>query len=95
MATTGIKRAAWVLLAVITGGAGYLAGSSRQIRASIQLLQVEGAGNLTQRIEALSLLRMGDVPGAITQLESETDALAISIANNPGADQGVLAYMKT
>lgn len=61
----------------------------------IRTLQVEAAGNLAQRIEALSLLRTGDVPAAILRLESEADLLTRTIAANPGADQRVLAYMKT
>lgn len=61
----------------------------------IGLLQTEAAGNLTQRIEVLSLLRMNDAPAAILRLESETDQLAHSIARNPAADQRALAYMKT
>jgi hypothetical protein len=61
----------------------------------IQALQVEAAGNLTQRIEALSLLRLGDAQGAIAQLESEADTATTSIAQNPGADRRVLTYMKT
>jgi hypothetical protein len=95
MAKTGIRIAAWVLLAIVAGGVGYLAGSSRQIRASIRTLQVEARGNLIQRIETLSLLRMGDVPGAIDRLESEADRLTVSMAANPGADEHAIAYMKT
>jgi hypothetical protein len=61
----------------------------------IRALQVEAAGNLNQRIEALSLLRIGDVPAAILRLENEADLLTRTIAGNPGADQHVLAFMKT
>jgi hypothetical protein len=61
----------------------------------IASLQIEAAGNLTQRIEALSLLRMGDVTAAILRLESEADQLTQGIALNPGADKRVLAYVKT
>lgn len=61
----------------------------------IHFLQVEAAGNLTQRIETLSRLRLGDAPAAILQLESEADQLAESIALNSGADRRVLAYFKT
>ena len=38
---------------------------------------------------------MGNVPTAIANLESEADQLTQSIALNPGADQRVLAYVKT
>jgi hypothetical protein len=58
-------------------------------------LQMEAAGNLSQRIETLSLLRMGDASGAIKSLESEADVLTVNIANNLGADRSVLAHMKT
>jgi hypothetical protein len=95
MARAGIRTAAWVLLAISVGGVGYLAGSSRQIQASLKMLQTEAGGNLIQRIETLSLLRMGDVPGAINHLESEADWLTVTISKNPGAEQRALAYMKT
>lgn len=38
---------------------------------------------------------MGEVPTAILRLESEADLLTRTIALNPGADQRVLAYVKT
>lgn len=95
MARPGIRTAAWVLLALVAGGVGYLAGRSRQIQATVKMLQVNAAGNLIQRIETLSLLRVGDVPGAINRLESEADGLTVSMAANPGADQHAIAYMKT
>lgn len=72
-----------------------MAGRSQQIRAMIQILQAEAGGNLTQRVEVLSLLRMGDVSGAITRLESEADILTVNIAANRGADRQALAYVKT
>jgi hypothetical protein len=95
MARIAIERAAWIVLAVAAGSVGFLSGRSEQIKATIALLQVEAAANLTQRIEVLSLLRMDDVPGAITRLESEADGLTTSIAANRGADQRALAYVKT
>ena len=61
----------------------------------IKTLQMEAGVNVIQRIETLSLLRMGDVPGAIDRLESEAGTLTVSIAANPGADQHAIAYMKT
>jgi hypothetical protein len=61
----------------------------------IDFLQINAAGNLTQRVEVLSLLRMGDVSGAITQLETEADSLTVSMAANRGADRQALAYVKT
>ena len=58
--------------------------------ATISALQTEATGNLTQRIEVLSLLRMGEVPTAIVRLESEADQLTRTIALNPAANQLVL-----
>jgi hypothetical protein len=95
MARTGIGIAAWIFLALLTGVAGFAAGQRQGHQAMIGSLQVEAAGNLGQRIETLSLLRVGDAQGAINRLESEADTLTVSIANNPGADQRVLASMKT
>ena len=95
MARIGIRRAGWIVLAIATGVGGYAAGSRRSQQALVASLQIEAAGNLTQRIEVLSLLRMGNVPTAIANLESEADQLTQSIALNPGADQRVLAYVKT
>lgn len=95
MARTGIGRAAWVLLAIAAGVAGYAAGSRQGHQAAIRALQTEAAGNLTQRIEVLSLLRMGEVPTAVLRLEGEADQLTRTIALNPGADQRALAYVKT
>ena len=99
MVRIGLSRAAWIsfaiALAVAAGGLGFVAGRSQQIRAMIQILQAEAGGNLTQRVEVLSLLRMGDVSGAITRLESEADILTVNIAANRGADRQALAYVKT
>jgi len=95
MARTGVRTAAWILLALLTGVAGFAVGQRQGHQALIGSLQVEAAGNLGQRIETLSLLRIGDVQGAIHRLESEADTLTVSIANNPGADRRALSYMKT
>ena len=95
MSGTTVTRAVWILLAVVTGVGGYAIGSRQGHQSMISALQVEAAGNLTQRIETLSRLRIGDVPAAILQLESEADLVTQNIANNAGADQRVLAYMKT
>jgi hypothetical protein len=94
MARTGIGRAVWVLLAIAAGVSGYAAGSRQGHQTTIRALQTEAAGNLTQRIEVLSLLRMGDAPTDILRLESEADQLTRTIALNPGADRRVLAYVK-
>ena len=95
MARSVIRTAAWVLLAIVAGAVGYRAGSSREIQARIRTLQMEAAANLILRIETLSLLRMGDAPGAIERLESEAGGLAARMAAAPGGDQYALAYMKT
>lgn len=95
MAKAVIKTATWILLAIVAGGVGYVAGGSRQIQATITTLQMEAAADVILRIETLSLLRMGDVPGAINRLESEASELTVNMAKNPGADQHALAYMKT
>ena len=92
-------RPAWIVLALVVaaaaGAVGYVAGRNQQHRAMIDLLQINAAGNLTQRVEVLSMLRMGDVPGAITQLETEADSLTVTMAANPGVDRQALAYVKT
>jgi len=95
VAKAGIGRVAWVLLAIVTGIGGYAAGSRQSHQAMIGTLQVEAAGNLYQRIEVLSLLRMGETSAAILRLEREADILTRSIAGNPGADPRVLAHVKT
>ena len=95
MAGTRFGPIAWGLVAVAAAGAGYLAGNQRGHAATIAALQTEAAGNLSQRVEALSLLRLEDVPAAISRLEAEADKLGRSIAQNPYADQRVLAVLKT
>ena len=95
MASTGIRIAAWILLALATGLVGFAVGQRRGHQAMIGSLQIEAAGNLNQRIETLSSLRVGNVQAAINRLETEAEVLTVTIANNPGADQRILAYMKT
>jgi hypothetical protein len=95
MASMGSVRAAWIVLAIAAGGTGYAVGSRQGHQRMISALQIEGAGNLTQRIEVLSLLRMGEATTAIVRLESEADQLTRTIALNPSADQRALAYVKT
>jgi hypothetical protein len=58
------------------------------------MLQSEAAGNLTQRLEALSLLRLDEATAAIARLEDEADQLALSIAANGGADRRALISAK-
>jgi hypothetical protein len=90
-----IRVAALILFPLITGVVGFAVGQRQDHQAMMRLLQIEASGNLTQRIEALSRLRIGDDSGAISGLETEADSLTVSIAGNPGADQRVLGYMKT
>jgi hypothetical protein len=95
MAARFLNLSVGAALMVAAAAAGYAVGSRQSQQAIIQSLQVEAAGNLTQRIETLSLLRLGDAPAAILRLEDEADQLAQSIALNAGADKRVLAYFKT
>lgn len=95
MARTGIRIAAWGLLAIATGFTGLALGQRQGYHWTIKSLQVQAAGNLVQRIEVLSLLRIGDVNDAIKRLESEADTLTSTIALNQGANPRALAYMKT
>ena len=90
-----LRVAALILLPLAAGVVGFALGQRQDHQAMMRLLQGEASGNLTQRIETLSRLRMGDDSGAIRRLESEADSLTLSIASNPSADQRALAYMKT
>lgn len=90
-----LRLVALLSLTVLAGAAGYLAGVWRGQSATMEALQREAAGNLTQRIEVLSLLRTGDEPLAITWLEEEADQLTLSIASNRFADRRVLSAAKT
>jgi hypothetical protein len=84
----------WLVLA-ITGIAGaYLAGLRQGQNAATRMLQIEAAGNLTQRIEALSLLRLGETSAAIADLEQQADQLTLGIAANEGAEKRVLLAAK-
>ena len=95
MARIGTSRMVWVILAIALGLGGYVVGSRQGHQGMIKALQTEATGNLNQRIETLSRLRLGDVPAAITRLESEADLLTQTIALNPGADKRILAAVKT
>ena len=92
--TTGRTPVVWTVLAGLVAASTYLTGVYHGQQRGIQLLQSEAAGNLTQRLEALSLLRMGDTVGAVARLEDEADQLAVSIATNPSADRRVLISAK-
>jgi hypothetical protein len=83
-----------MLLVAGVATATYLAGLYQGQRRGIQMLQAEAAGNLTQRLEALSLLRLGEATAAVAGLEDEADQLALSIATNAAADRRVLISAK-
>ncbi len=95
MAKTTLTTAAWISLSVVIGVGGFVFGKGLGFKAVVQRMQLEAAGNLSQRIEVLSMLQMGDVSAAITQLEREADLLTTGIAANPGANTRVLAAVKT
>jgi hypothetical protein len=95
MARPGFVRTAWLLLAIVMGAGGYAVGSRQGHQSTIRALQTEAAGNLSQRIEILSLLRMNEVTPAVLRLDAEVDQLTRSIALNAGADRRALSYMKT
>jgi hypothetical protein len=85
---------AWILVAVAAIIAAFLAGVRQGQVSAMGMLQAGAAGNLTQRIEALSHLRMGETSEAIRGLEEEADQLTLSIAANEGADKAVLLGAK-
>ena len=64
-------------------------------RTAIRMMQAEASGNLAQRIEVLSFLRVGNASEAISRLETEADSLTNTIARNDNADKRALASMKT
>lgn len=88
----GLRRG---VCAIIIGCAGYILGTQAAHREAIRRLQVEASGNLAQRIEALSLLRMADSSAAIAQLEGEVAQLATTIVANPEVDRHSLSMLKS
>lgn len=94
MRTARLTSVGWMLLVVAVATSTYVAGLYQGQRRGIQMLQTEAAGNLTQRLEALSLLRLGNSSAAIARLEGEADQLALSIAANAAADRRVLVSAK-
>jgi len=94
MAVTGLKRLRWLILVVIVGAAGYLGGLRQGQISTDEWLRREAEGNLTQRIEALSLLRIGDITEAIARLEGEADQLTLGLARNAEGHRAVLAMAK-
>ena len=94
MATRSFGRLLWIMAVVAAIGVGYLAGLHEGQKRAVRMLQTEATGNLTQRVEALSLLQLGQVSRAVAQLEQEADQFTLSIAGNQGADRRVLLAAK-
>lgn len=94
MATRFVRACLWLFVALAGIAFGYLAGLRQGQQQTMRMLQAEAAGNLTQRVETLSLLRLGDVSKATAHLEQEADQLTLGIARNQGADRRVLLTAK-
>ena len=94
MATTPVRVFLWLLLGLAAIALGYLAGLRQGQQQTMRMLQAEATANLTQRVETLSLLGLGDVSKAVANLEREADQLTLSIAGNQGADRRVLLTAK-
>src|SRR5262245_29671919 len=90
----GIKKTAWLFLAVAAAATGYVTGLRQGQIATIAALQTEATGNLTQRLDVLSLIRIGDTAAGVLRLEEEVDHLTLSIAANRSADRRVLINAK-
>jgi hypothetical protein len=84
-----------MLVAMASGIGGYAAGNRQMHGWAVGMMQREAAGQLTQRIETLSRLRMGEVDAAVDQLDAEVDTLVTGMARNAGADTQALASAKT
>ena len=93
MAPTRRSRVQFVVILMVAA-AGYLVGLQRGQSATMRALQVEAAGNLSQRIEVLSLLRTDEPLAAISRLEEEADQLTLTIGANAEADREVLVTAK-
>jgi hypothetical protein len=94
MGTRTLRLLKWFFVVLASIALGYLAGLRQSQQQIIIRLQVEAAANLTQRLETLSSLRLGDVSKALTNLEQEADQLTLGIAGNQGADRRVLLSAK-
>lgn len=71
-----MKPTVGILVGLAAVVAAFAVGQQQGHAAMITSLQVEAAGNLSQRIETLSLLRIGDTTAAIHRLETEADGPA-------------------
>lgn len=94
MATRIVRAIKWLFGVFALIALGYLAGLREGQQQTIRRLQVEATANLTQRLETLSSLRLGDVSRALANLEQEADQLTLGIAGNQGADTRVLLSAK-
>lgn len=84
----------WILTMVLAVLAGFAFGNRRASADTLSALQTEAEGNLTQRIEVLSLLRTDSLSRAIQMLEEQTDYLITTIAANPGHNRDALVMAK-
>jgi hypothetical protein len=95
MANRWRERAVWMIVAAACAVGGYATGNRQMHGWAIGMMQREASGQLTQRIEALSQLRLGDTNGAAAQLDAEVDTLIVGMSRNAGADRQALASAKT
>jgi hypothetical protein len=65
METRTVRCLNWLFVVLASIALGYLAGLHQGQQHTFSRLQVEAAGNLTQRVETLSSLRLGDVSKAL------------------------------
>jgi hypothetical protein len=94
MATRIVRGFKWLFVAFTLIALGYWAGLRQGQQQAIAMLQIEATANLTQRLETLSSLRLGDVSRALANLEQEADQLTVVIAANREADTRVLLSAK-
>ena len=83
-----------LMVILMVAAAGYLVGLQRGQVATMRALQAEAAGNLSQRIEVLSLLRTDASLAAISRLEEEADQLAVSMGANATPNRDALVQAK-
>jgi hypothetical protein len=91
----------WIVFAILAAAIGYGAGLHRGQHFMLGEFQATNGAELTRRVEVLSVLRIGETPGAIAILEEEADSLARTIARNKpiaqnrSNDEFALSYFKT
>lgn len=72
-----------ICLALLIGSTiGYAVGNQKGRSTALRMLTIEAGGNLTQRLEVLSLMRSGNPDRAITELEDQVDTLTLTLAAN-------------